>query len=53
MYQSDGVRCSVMTQGGKMAAQYDKESKGERNLAFKPVCLIYLPRKSSVNRKVI
>jgi len=42
-----------MAQGGKMAAQYDKESKGERNLAFKPVCLIYLPRKSSVNRKVI
>ena len=24
-------------QGGKLAAQYDKESKGKRNLAFKPV----------------
>ena len=29
-------RVSVM-QGGRMAAQYDSESKGERNLAFKPV----------------
>ncbi|CAL5222900.1 g5329 [Coccomyxa viridis] len=26
----------VIVQGGKLAAQYDKESKGERNLAFKP-----------------
>ncbi|CAK0786476.1 hypothetical protein CVIRNUC_009689 [Coccomyxa viridis] len=26
----------VIVQGGRMAAQYDSESKGERNLAFKP-----------------
>lgn len=31
-------------QGGKLAAQYDKESKGERNLAFKPVSRACLPQ---------
>ena len=31
-------------QGGKLAAQYDKESKGERNLAFKPVSHTCLPQ---------
>ena len=29
-------------QGGKLAAQYDKESKGERNMAFKQVSCICL-----------
>ena len=33
-------------QGGKLAAQYDKESQGERNLAFKPVSPLRLSHTS-------
>ncbi len=40
-------------QGGKLAAQYDKESKGERNLAFKPVSPLSLSHLPLARREVL
>ena len=36
-------------QGGRMAAQYDSESKGERTLAFKPVSPSHILKKLAVD----